>query len=362
MSKAVSVIVPVFNAEKFLQECVESVIKQSFSDWELILVDNGSTDSSIKLINKYVREDSRIRTVKAEKRGPATARNAGVATATGETVFFLDADDFIVENTLEILTDAMEQTGAELAMGNFSKLNPDGTLVDQPVTFDIDDKPFTGNKCELSRLKMMHYVRHFLHYPSNHLISYCWARLYRLETIRKYNIIANQDMQLFEDLEFNLEYLKHSDKTVFVNTPVYVYRMHENHMSASMGILNSKSLVHDMNIFRERITAFFNVFGGGAEVEKVRPEIGHALIHYVIIFLVRTCRWLSRENRGKIRQEISPLISAQVLRDSLPYYHPRPGTSHWLPRLMRWKLTGMIMLVCKNKAYKRYGKLKGNAR
>jgi glycosyltransferase involved in cell wall biosynthesis len=362
MSNAVSIIVPVYNAEKFLHDCIESVIKQSFSNWELILVDNGSTDGSVDIIEKYIQQDPRIQTIKENKRGPAAARNAGVAAATGSTVFFLDADDFITSNALEVLTDALDQTGAEMAMGNFSKLNPDGKMVDQPVTFDIHEKPFTGNKRELSRLETTNYVHHFLHHPSNHLISYCWARLFRLETIRKYKITANEDMQLFEDLIFNLEYLKHSDKIVFVNAPIYIYRMHESHMSASMGILNSSSLIHDMNIFKEKIITFFDISAQKDEMDIVRSRIGHALIHYVIIFLVRTCRWLCPENRGRIQKEISPLISSPILRDSLPYYHPRPGTSRWLPRLMRWKLTGIIMLVCKNKAYKRYGKLKGNAR
>ena len=100
---SVSIIMPVYNAEKFLPRSIESVIHQSYRPIELILVNDGSTDSSEAICRKYALEDPRIKVLSQKNKGPAAARNRGVRQASGDFVFFLDADDFLPEKALEIL-------------------------------------------------------------------------------------------------------------------------------------------------------------------------------------------------------------------------------------------------------------------
>ena len=90
-----SVIVPVFNAEKYLQKCVSSVIDQRYKDWELILVDDGSRDRSPSIIDDYAKQDNRVISIHQQNAGPGIARNNGLQYATGDYVVFLDSDDYI---------------------------------------------------------------------------------------------------------------------------------------------------------------------------------------------------------------------------------------------------------------------------
>tara|TARA_Y100000031_G_C8194611_1_gene373056 strand:- start:368 stop:1378 length:1011 start_codon:yes stop_codon:yes gene_type:complete len=332
-------------------------MNQSYERIEIILINDGSTDSSEMICNKYAHADSRIKVISQKNSGPAAARNTGIHHATGDFVFFLDADDFIERNTMEILVTKYNQYQPDLVMTNFSKLEKNGEVIKQNVFFRSDDKPFEQQIKELSSKDIVAYVRHFLKHPSNHLISYCWARLYKLSIIKDNNLLANENMRLFEDFVFNLEYLGHSKEIVFVNEPLYTYTMHNNHVSASMAIINGDSLLHDMNVFKVKASEFLQQANACAmNVFEINKEIGHALIHYVIIFLIRSCRLINRNNREKIYNEINKVISAPILRDSLQYYSPSKGNSRVLPLLMKVKTINLLMFFCKYKAYQRYGR------
>ena len=357
-SDLISVIVPVYNAEKFLDRSIESVINQSYKNIELILINDGSTDSSERICNKYTLADKRIKVISQKNSGPAGARNSGIRHAMGDFVFFLDADDLIEKNTMELLIANYSEYYPDLVMSNFSKLENNGELIKQSVTFHPDDGPFKHKVKELSKTDIVDYVRHFLKHPSNHLISYCWARLYKLSIIKNNGIFANEDMRLFEDYVFNLEYLKHTNEIVFVNEPLYTYTMHNDHVSASMAIVNGDSLLHDMNVFKRKASEFLQRTNANTmNAYDITKEIGHALVHYVIIFLIRSCRRVTRHNRKRIYNEIDKIINAPIFRDSLQYYSPSKGNSRILPLLTQFRLVDLIIYYCKYKAYKRYGKL-----
>lgn len=100
----ISVIIPVYNAEKYLRKCVESVIAQTYTDWEMILVDDGSNDGSADIIDEYAGKDTRIRTIHQENAGPGVARNAGIRNALGEYIVFLDSDDMVTPDYFEKLS------------------------------------------------------------------------------------------------------------------------------------------------------------------------------------------------------------------------------------------------------------------
>jgi glycosyltransferase involved in cell wall biosynthesis len=355
----VSIIVPVYNAEKFLNKSIKSVLNQSYKMIELILVNDGSTDNSEMICNNYGKTDRRIKVLSKKNSGPAAARNTGISHATGDFIFFLDADDFIEENTIERLITIYNQYQPDMVMGNFSKLENNGVTIKQKVSFQPDNEMFQDQIKELSKTDIVNYVRHFLKHPSNHLISYCWARLYKLSVIKNNGIFANEDMRLFEDFVFNLDYLKYTNKIVFLNESLYIYTMHSSHISASMAIVNSDSLLHDMQVFKIKAGEFLQQknAGKGNTLSKttIKQEIGHALIHYVIIFLIRSCRLLNKNNRNIIYREIEKLINSEILKDSLQYYSPSKGNSKVLPLLMKHKLIDLMMDYCQYRAYKRYG-------
>ena len=119
----VSVIVPVYNCERYLRRCIESIINQSYKNIEIILIDDGSTDNSGEICNAYALSDNRIRVIHTENSGPSAARNIGIKNSKGEFIFFVDADDFIKNNAINLLVEHYHRTKADIIIGDFNKIN-----------------------------------------------------------------------------------------------------------------------------------------------------------------------------------------------------------------------------------------------
>jgi len=118
----VSIIVPVYNAERHLERCVDSILSQEFQDVELILVDDGSTDGSPALCDAYAGRDSRVRAIHRENGGVSVARNAGIDVARGEYLQFLDADDWITTDATKLLVRAMEENRVDMVIADFFRV------------------------------------------------------------------------------------------------------------------------------------------------------------------------------------------------------------------------------------------------
>lgn len=119
----ISVIVPVYNVEEYVRRCIESVLSQSFTEYEIILVDDGSPDKSPQICEEYAKKDTRIHVVHKENGGLSSARNAGIDVAKGDYLFFLDSDDLIHPDCLSILYKCLEKTGAEISLGEFNRFD-----------------------------------------------------------------------------------------------------------------------------------------------------------------------------------------------------------------------------------------------
>ena len=113
VSNKVSVVIPVYNVEKYLRECVDSVLIQSYTDLEIILVDDGATDSSGKICDEYVATDKRVKVIHKENGGLSSARNIGLDSSTGQYVYFLDSDDYIEPNTIKVLINTIRESEAD---------------------------------------------------------------------------------------------------------------------------------------------------------------------------------------------------------------------------------------------------------
>lgn len=117
----ISVIIPVYNAEKYIERCLESLLHQSFGDWEAICVDDGSKDASGEILDKIAASDSRIRVLHIENGGVSNARNMGIAAARGESVLFVDSDDFLHPQTMEICGGLMQSEGADIVAFTYNR-------------------------------------------------------------------------------------------------------------------------------------------------------------------------------------------------------------------------------------------------
>ena len=123
----ISVVVPVYNVEEYLRECLDSIARQTFADFEVVMVDDGSTDGSAAIAREYVERDGRFRLLSQLNAGLGAARNAGIDDATGEFLAFVDSDDLIAHDAFERLLGALDRTGSDFATGNVHRLSSAGT-------------------------------------------------------------------------------------------------------------------------------------------------------------------------------------------------------------------------------------------
>ena len=127
----ISVIIPVYNVEEYLRECVDSVLNQTYQNFEIILIDDGSTDSSGKICDEYAEKDSRISVIHKENGGPSKTRNTGLVNANGKYIYFLDSDDYIENNALEFLVNTAESNNADLVFFDAHSFADDGAEIKQ---------------------------------------------------------------------------------------------------------------------------------------------------------------------------------------------------------------------------------------
>lgn len=135
----ISVIIPVYKAERFLYRCIDSVIYQTYTNWEMILVDDGSPDTSGDICDEYAKKDERIRVIHQKNQGASGARNVGLDKATGEWIYFLDSDDYIKENTLEEMLSYSENGYYDVVAGTAVELQANGTFQENALVEEETD-------------------------------------------------------------------------------------------------------------------------------------------------------------------------------------------------------------------------------
>lgn len=202
----ITVVIPVYNTEKYLDKCIKSVLKQTYKRLEIILIDDGSTDNSPSICDYYEKKDNRIKTVHLNNSGVSSARNTGIKLSKGEYITFIDSDDFINEKYIEYLLLNMEKNTLNICLYKyFFKDMEEITVDDEYNVTKIEKNDF---------IKLSEYD----------LLNAPVCKLYNNEIIKKNNIRFNEKLSLGEDLLFNYDYMNYIDFINLKHTYLYYYR------------------------------------------------------------------------------------------------------------------------------------------
>ena len=218
----VSVIVPVYKTKEYLGQCVQSLCSQSYSNLEIILVDDGSPDECPALCDAHAAHDERIRVIHKENKGSSFAREAGLQTASGEYILFVDSDDWIESDTIECCIEVARRNNAGCVMFGYTREYPgksiDTLLFDHDFSYDE-----ACSEAEIHR-RMVGLVGEELREPQriDRLSSVC-MKLYRAEVARKGRIVSEQVVGTSEDTIFNL-YALDGCRISYINRCFYHYR------------------------------------------------------------------------------------------------------------------------------------------
>lgn len=208
-----SIIIPVYNVENYIAPCIESILCQSVSDWELLLVDDGSTDKSGIICDEYAGKDNRIRVFHQENSGVSCARNLGIEKAQGKYISFVDADDWIAPNYLDVISKQIDDY--DILFIGFIFEYEDGSTM-QVSTVDLE----ASQVCDKEEC--------MLHLQSNatgyNLFCYTWNKVFKSDVIKTNKIAFLKDVKYGEDELFTLAYCLCAHSIKAISTPIYHYR------------------------------------------------------------------------------------------------------------------------------------------
>lgn len=210
-SDLISIIVPAYNIEKFVERCLESISAQTYQNLEIIVVDDGATDSTAEVIDQYRKKDARVITIHKQNGGVSTARSAGLAIASGEYIGFVDGDDYIEPQMFERLLTNMKKYGADISHCGYKMVFPDG---------HEDLYHGTGKLVEQTHEEG---IRDLLR--GDFVEPGLWNKLYRRSVVEGYNEspLWDESIRINEDLLLNYICFKKSNKAVYEDIPMYHY-------------------------------------------------------------------------------------------------------------------------------------------
>ena len=234
----ISIVIPVYNCEKYLKECFSSISKQSFLDYEVVIIDDHSTDNSFDFCREYCKNDKRFRVYTSKGTGVACARNYGISLAKGKYILFIDADDYLTEDALSIFKSNID-SNCDLCIGTYIS-----RYVLSNETVYHKSKAFQG-RIEQFIVDIDYYINNTI------LQGPCW-KAFRIKIIKDNDIKFPEELSYGEDASFVYDYLSYAHEITAFDRPVYVYNLKINSLSNSYRedklvinlMLNKK--VHDL--------------------------------------------------------------------------------------------------------------------
>ena len=305
----VSVIIPVYNVEKYLGRCVDSVLGQSYSNLEIILVDDGSPDKSGAMCDDYKLKDSRIKVIHKENGGLGFARNSGLDIATGRYVTFIDSDDWISKEHIKNLYETALQCNADVVIGTHTSVNTDGA--ETPQRLLLKEGVYEGES--ITDEVVLPLIGADADFPNDiQITSSACMNLYSMDVINKYNLrFISEKYAVAEDLYFNIDFFSASQRIVALNETGYYY--FENNASISRKY-SPKRFERTLNFYQkvnEQIETYnlkdkVSFRADRSFLMKIRVAIRHIVMSD-----------LKRKNK---KQEIKAILNHEVIRKVLKGY------------------------------------------
>ena len=267
----VSIIVPVYNGERSIERCLRSIQNQSYKNLEIIVVNDGSTDHTERIIEKYVASDPRFLYLKKDNSGVSESRNLGISVANGEYFQFVDGDDWLVKTATEEFVRMVQTFGCEMVISDYYRV----------CGRRIFEKGHIEGGPVVTRSK---FAEHMMGAPANFYYGVLWNKFFKADIIRKFGLSCSPELDWCEDFQFNLEYLQYVGKVGIITKPLYYYvktkgslvdtqpNFHETIRTKRILFNFYKDLYRSMDLYEEhkmRIRMFYLAFAHD-KVKKVK--------------------------------------------------------------------------------------------
>lgn len=281
----VSVIIPVYNVEKYLKDCLDSVLAQTFQDIEIICVNDGSTDKSLEILQQYAKKDERIKVLNQENKGTSVARNFGLEKSQVQYIAFVDGDDVLSSEYIKILLNNLIKTDAEVSCCNFQKKGFDKFGTDTRYGITVSEKPLSN-----------------LLYGNNPIYFTVWNKLYKKDIIGN---LRFDDRNQYEDWVFTSLLFTNLNKICWTNRALYYYRIREDSImreAFNLNKLNScvEGIRRVYNFYQINCPEFLN------EIKKIR------LSRTLKMLIKKTLKSNNAPLIAKSKEEVKKLYSQEI--------------------------------------------------
>lgn len=316
----ISIIVPAYNAERTIELTITSILSQSFEDFELIIVNDGSNDSTLNICKRF--KDNRIVIIDKENGGLSNARNTGIYASKGKYICFVDGDDIIDINYLNLLYSSLIDTDSDLAICGMQLLTRDDTSI----------LNFYENKC----YKNIWNDNEFLIFFQQGLLNSACNKLYKAAIIKNNNL-SFPKQTLTEDIAFNIEYFKLSFSISTIKEPLYIYQLQNSQLT--------KKVSEDM---------FTNYLKIHANLLEIVPYEKHIYIHQFVYhqYISIIIRYLSHINNHLLNKKeifllLDKYLTNSFIKKAFHTYRPTNYKDYIFHTLMKFKCFTIILLYLK---------------
>ncbi|KAA9298693.1 MULTISPECIES: glycosyltransferase [Aerococcus] len=239
MNLPISIIIPIYNVEKYLIECLESVRRQTFKDFEVIMVNDGSPDASPVIADNYCKRDERFKLFHQENQGVSVARNFGISQAKGDYIFFLDSDDKIAESSLDVLYRIAQAQEVDIVMSSHIHFNNQGDIIHKPAG-DVEMITYSSVEA-VERIELAKLWDPFVT---------VWAKLIKKEIVAKHLFPVGK---YYEDLAVTYKWYLEANKICYINIDLYHYRLHDTSIMSTENTNLAKRLGDYISHYKEKI-------------------------------------------------------------------------------------------------------------
>lgn len=258
----ISIIIPVYKVESFLALCIQSILNQTYNDFELILVDDGSPDKSGDICDDFAKRDPRIKVIHKENEGVSKARNTGIDVSRGKYIMFADSDDFVEPTWCEEMINSIKRNSLVISTYYINDLRENKNIKE-------------GIFLEGERNYFSFYKKNIFPFYQKNLINSPCNKIYSSNIIKRNKIYFNENLSLGEDLLFNLDYLKNTnDEIIVVNKPLY------NYVLRGRDSLNVKYHENLFDIYKQLFNQLYNsliIFS--VDLEETKPKYYNSYLH-----------------------------------------------------------------------------------
>ena len=297
----ISVIVPVYNAEKYLFRCVDSILNQTYTNLEIILVDDGSPDNCSKMCDDFSERDVRVKVIHKSNAGQGLARNDGLDIATGAYVTFVDSDDWISPEHVENLYNALKNNGADASLGNHTRVSADEVMT--PRLLPLREGVYEGERivCEL----ILPLIGADTYGTRDVLInSSVSMNMYRMECIKQNNIrFISERYAVAEDFYFNLDFFHYASKVVYIICD----RIKRYGLSEKVDYRAERSFLMKIRVAIRHIV--LSDLSHKEKLSQIKEILGHDTVKNVLsIYPIETYAWSMRLLMNNMRRENAVMV------------------------------------------------------